>query len=562
MRVVRNSSWQWIVFGVLLGDGCSQSQPSRQDATPQDAFVDRTADSGIDFVHHHGGGGRKHLPEINAGAVAVLDYDGDGWLDLLFGQGQALEGFPDQAADFRDRLYRNEGGLQFRDVTAATGATESGYTFHIAAVDFDGDRDPDLYFSNFEENRWLRNDGGQFVDVTQQWGGNTSLWSSAAAFADFDQDQDLDLYVTNYCLYSMHDATSCGELDQGEEWRSYCAPEDFPPAPDCFYRNDDSVLIDVTEGSGMVPSEGSGLGLVISDYDNDRDLDVFVSNDGRPNYLWRNDGSLQFHNAAWEAGVAVGPQGTSEACMGTDFADIEGDGDFDLIVSNFAMETNTLYRNEGGGFFEDQSTLSGLGVPSKPFVGFGCEFFDFDNDADLDVFVANGHVIDNIEMYEQEQRFDQPMQLYVNVGGGKFQERSEELGACFAEYYIGRAVAIADLDNDGDSDVVIGTNNGAPVLLENRVGHQNPWLGIELHGSGKNTQALGARILLQTNQGQRIEEVRGTSSYAAFQDLRVIFGFRPGEQFEQLVVRWPTGEETKHSALELGQYHSIWLERE
>ncbi len=541
-----------VAFGLTA---CSDS-PAPPPAEPTTFFVDRTPGSGIDFVHHHGGAGKKLLVEINAGCVAMIDYDSDGDLDLYFGQGHALPGYLDESTDFRDRLYRNDGDFRFTDVTDETGVSEDGYTYHASAVDYDGDGDQDLYLSNFAANRMLRNDGGKFVDVTAEVGAATDRWSTTSCFADFDQDGDLDLYVTNYVIYPL-DHSGCGSMSRGEGWRAYCAPDEFPGSQDLLYRNDAGRFVDITEEAGMIPGDGSGLGLVPTDYDDDGDLDLFVANDGRPNHFWRNEGDMRFTDQAWNSGVAVGSHGTSEACMGTDFGDIDGDGDFDLLVANLAVETNTLFRNEGNGLFDDQSVSTGLGPPSRRFVGFGCEFFDFDNDGDVDNFVANGHVIDNIHLYEPSQTFRQVPHLYVNDGSGRFTERGEEFCQYFEGQYVGRGVATGDLDNDGDLDVVIAHNNAAPAILENQRGNEKSWIGFKLRGRGFNSAALGARVEIECAGKTQREEVRGTSSYAAFHDLRVHFGLDQADRVERVQIRWPMGSTQTLRDLAAGQYHVI-----
>ena len=544
--------WLSVACAAVACDAPDPATPIGNDSL----LVERARISGIDFQHHNGAAGKKLLIEINSGCVTVLDYDQDGLLDLLFGQGQPMPGYPDDHADFRDRLYRNLGNLQFQDVTTSTQVAEPGYTFHVAAVDYDGDTDQDLYFCNYGRNRMLRNDDGKFVDVTDAVGGDSDRWSTAAAFADFDQDGDLDLYVANYCDYPL-DAKACGDLTKGESYRAYCAPDEFPGAYDQFYRNDNGRFVDITEAAGMGQANGSALGLVISDYDDDGDIDLFVANDGRPNLLWQNQGNLQFRDEAWNAGVAVGSHGTSEACMGTDFADIDRDGDLDLMVTNLAVETNTLYRNDGHGMFEDQSIATGLGAPSRRFVGFGCKFFDVDNDADVDVFVANGHVVDNIHLYEPSQTFRQRPHLYANDGTGRYRECGEEFGAYFITQTVGRGAATADLDNDGDLDLVVSHNNGPPALLENRAAMERSWIGFDLRQPDKNHFAIGARVTLWTESGTMVDEVRGTSSYAAFHDLRLHFGLGSLSTVTKAQIRWPDGKVLDLEEPAVRQYHRV-----
>jgi len=522
------------------------------------------AQTGVDFVHDSGVSGKKRLIEINSGGVTLLDYDGDGDLDLFFPQGAPLPGYAGHG-DFRDRLYRNDGGFRFTDVTAESGVSDAGatlddFTYSAAAPDFDGDGDQDLYLCNVGRNRFLRNDGGRFVDATALWGGDSPLWSTAAAFADFDRDGDLDLYVVNYVVEPL-EHPACGPLARGEAYRSYCHPDEFPPADDALYRNDGGRLVDVSAPAGLVGRGGAGLGAVISDFDADGDVDLFVANDSTPNFLWRNDGDSRFAEVAGESYVAVDGSGLSTGAMGTDFGDVDGDGDFDVIVANLDMEQNTLYRNEGGGLFEDRSVASGLGPPSLLSVGFGCEFFDADLDGDLDCMVANGHVLDNIELLEPAQTFRQRAHFYRNDGSGRFAQIGGEAGPYFEGRQVGRGLAIGDLDDDGDLDVVVAHWDGGPALLENTTNDAGrtarPWLGLRLVGRAKNVQAIGALVQVESGGRIQVEEVRGTSSYCAFHDLRLVFGLGEHPVAERVTVRWPDGTRTTHGPLAANRYHVL-----
>ena len=519
-------------------------------------FTDRASDSGLEFVHQTGAAGQKLLLEINAGCVAVLDHDGDGRRDLFFGQGAPLPGFQGSEIDFRDRLFRNLGEFRFEDVTAESGATEPGYTFHASAPDLDGDGDPDLYLCNYRRNTLLQNDGGRFTDATEAVGLGVEDWSTASAFADFDRDGDLDVFVCNYVVYPL-DHPGCGPLSRGPEYRSYCNPSEFPGAPDRVLRNDGGRFTDVSQTAGVIDEDGSGLMALLGDVDDDGWVDVFVANDGRPNQLWRNDGEFRFHDVADRAGVAVAGNGRSEASMGCDFADVDADGDLDLCIANLAMETNTLYVAEGPSLFRDRSELSGLGAPSLRFVGFGCEFFDADLDGDADLMVANGHILDNVELFEPSQTFRQPPQFFEGDGGGRFQEVGAQLGPYFRATWVGRGLATVDLDDDGDDDVIVAHNGERPALLENRLDPKPHWVGIELRQEGANRDALGASVQIETTAGTQREFVRGTSSYSAFQDLRVRFGLGEAAGSVTATVQWPDGTRERFAALEIDRYHLL-----
>jgi hypothetical protein len=549
---------------LLAAAGCR-----RDAAIPAAPPLFRTrTQTGVDFVHDPGVSGRKLLIEINSGGVTLLDYDGDGDLDLFFPQGAPLPGYAGHG-DFRDRLYRNDGGFRFTDVTAESGVSDGGatlddFTYSAAAPDFDGDGDPDLYLCNVGRNRFLRNDGGRFVDATALWGGDSPLWSTAAAFADFDRDGDLDLYVANYVVEPL-EHPACGPLSRGDEFRSYCHPDEFPPADDALYRNDGARLVDVSAASGFVGRGGAGLGAALTDYDADGDVDLFVANDSTPNFLWRNEsgsrGGWRFSEVARECYVAVDGSGLSTGAMGTDAGDVDGDGDFDVIVANLDMEQNTLYRNDGGGLFEDRSVASGLGPPSLLSVGFGCELFDADLDGDLDCMVANGHVLDNIERIEPAQTFRQRAHFYRNDGTGRFAQIGGEAGPYFEGRQVGRGLAIGDLDDDGDLDVVVAHWSGAPALLENTTNDAGrtprPWLGLRLVGRAKNVFAIGALVKVESGGRTQVEEVRGTSSYCAFHDLRLVFGLGANADAAHVTVRWPDGTRTTHGPLPANRYHLL-----
>jgi hypothetical protein len=510
--------------------------------------------------------------EITGAGVALLDYDGDQDLDLFLPQGAVLPGHPG-GGDFRDRLFRNDGDWRFTDVTDASGVSDGGrdldgYTYAAACPDFDADGDPDLYLCNVGRNRFLRNDGGRFVDATAEWGGDCPLWSTAAVFADFDRDGDLDLHVVNY-VHERFDHPGCGPQERGPAYRSFCHPDEFEPADDVHYVNEGGRLVDRTAALGMSGFGGAGLGAVISDYDGDGDIDIFVANDSTPNFLWRNDGE-RFTEVGAEAGVAVDASGLSTAAMGTDFADVDGDLDFDLVCANLDMEPNSLYRNEGDGSFVDRSTASGIGPPSLRYVGFGCEFADFDLDGDPDLLVANGHVCDNIELLEPTQRFRQPPLCLANDGTGRFRDLGASAGDYFAGREVGRGLAVGDLDQDGDPDVVIAHWEGLPALLENlarspeprrepgATGPERPhWIAISLVGSAANRDAIGARVTLSAGGRRQVEEVRGASSYAAWSELTLRFGLGARPEAEEVVVRWPDGATTRHGPLAADRRHVL-----
>ena len=539
--------------------GCTERTPE-----PTGWFVDVTARSGLSFRHENGAGGEKQMPEIFGGGVAVLDYDGDGDLDLFFAQGAPFPGCSPQDRDFRDRLFRNDGD-RFTDVTDAVGASDADFTFSAAAGDHDGDGDPDLLLCNFGGVRLLRNDvaeRGRFTDVTAESGLRSRGWCQCAAYADFDRDGDLDLYVGHYVVYDAKQSEWCGDRQRGDAYRTYCGPDVFSGEPDELYRNDgNGRFTDVSGEIGVSAPLGKCLGLLIIDADDDGDTDLFVSNDSTPNLLWRNDslpgGPIRLTEVSMDAGCSVGKNGVARASMGVDAADTNGDGDQEIFVTTFTMEPNTLFRSDGDGFYTDWSLESGLGEPSRLWVGFGSRFLDIDRDGDEDLFVVNGHVTDTIELTSPGIWYRQPSQIFLNRGDGRFTLAGPEAGAYLAERHLGRALASWDSDDDGDLDLVIANNGEPAVMLENRTPARSGWIGFDLRGAPPNGAAIGARVTLRAGGRQQVREVRGTCSYAAWCDLRLLFGVGTAAEVEWAEVRWPRGGRTRLEHLSLGRYVEV-----
>ncbi len=550
-------------IGLAALPGCGDPPPSR----PAARFVQRGVASGLDFVLDHGGNGQKFFPEIMVGGVSLFDYDGDGDLDVWFAQGALLPGR--SGAPLQDRLYRNDGDLRFSDVTTETGASEAGYSFSAACPDIDGDGDLDLYLCNYGRNTLLVNDGhGHFLDVTESSGLGSRSWSMVASFVDLDRDGDLDVYVGNYVVYDVATVAPCGNPEGGELARVYCHPDSFPGARDDLFRNDggrdrDVHFTDVTEQAGAGGATGKALAIVPFDYDGDGDVDLFVANDHVPNFLWRNDsaagGPIQLREVGEELGVARDGEGKSESCMGSDVGDVDGDGDFDLFSANMAKETNTLWVNDGP-YFNDDTDIAGLGRESLMWVGFGAKLFDADLDGDVDLALVNGHVLDTIERLDPHQTFAQQAQLYENRGRGKFTLISERGGPYFEERHVGRGLAAGDLDNDGDVDLVVTHWQERPELLENSAiwdGSGPQWIGLELHAKGANTRAIGARVTCTSGDLRQLDEVRGSGSYVAWNDTRLLFGLGDRRDPVAITIRWPDGSVEERNGLLPGKYHAI-----
>lgn len=520
-------------------------------------FLDVTADSGLDFVHFNGMSGEMYFPEMMGPAIALIDYDGDGDLDVYAAQGGLLAGdiaagdtyFPPGPTGASDRLYRNDwtagdGSLTFTDVTPEAGLADWGYAIGAATGDYDNDGRTDLYLANYGPNALLRNvEGRSFAHVTAETNTEDPRWSSAAAFVDYDRDGWLDLFVVNYVDFQVTQNPKCFATSSR---RDYCGPASFAPQADRLLHNrGDGTFEDVSAASGIGAKVGPGLGVVVTDANRDGWPDLYVANDGVANFLWLNQGDGTFREDALLAGAAVNAQGRGEAGMGVDAEDFDNDGDEDIFLTHLLAETNTLYVNDGDGNYNDRSNASGLGAPSLPFTGFGAGWVDFDNDGWLDVVVTNGAEKVQEALAREGDRFplDQPNQLYRNRGDGTFEEVPAGDGSPFALAETSRAAAFGDLDQDGDTDLVIGNTAGPARLLLNNVGSKSRWLGLRLiDPSGRD--ALGARVEVVRDGAPSLwRRAAPDGSFAAAGDPRALVGL--GEKGDAAVkavhVLWPDG---------------------
>ena len=559
-------------------------EPAATTPPAAELFVDATDDTGLDFVHWNGMTGELYFCEMVGPGAALLDYDGDGDLDLFLVQGSELDAgepvFPPQhPRPLSDRLYRNDldttadgsGQVRFTDVTETTGLAAlgtAGYGMGVASGDYDNDGRPDLYVTSFGSNRLLHNEGpagggeATFRDVTAATGTDDPRWSVSATFVDIDRDGWLDLYVGNYVDYTLATHKRCRAATGAPD---YCGPLSYPPQGDRLLRNrgrgaDGRVTFeDITRRAGIDQATGGALGVVAADLDLDGWLDLYVANDGVANQMWINRGDGTFSNEALLGGNALNRDGHPEAGMGVDAGDFDNDGDEDLFLSHLNQETNTLYRNAGGARFEDATINTGLGAPSWDATGFGTAFFDIENDGWLDLLVLNGAVkiIEALAREDDPHPLHLPNQLFRNLGDGRFAEITAQGGAVFALSEVSRGAAFGDVDNDGDTDVVLANNGGPARLLLNQVGSSNHWLGLRLVGSG-GRDMLGAWVEVVLSTGEsRWRRVSSGGSYASASDPRVLVGLGAVTAVREVRVDWPDGSRECFSVPGIDQYITL-----
>jgi enediyne biosynthesis protein E4 len=497
------------------------------------------AASGIKFRHRHGGTGKMYFVETTGAGACFFDYDNDGAPDLYLVQSGTLpgrSGFGGRAN--RSALYRNEGNGRFTDVTDRAGVQNFRYGQGACAGDYDADGDLDLYVTNFGENRLFRNNGdGTFSDVTKAAGTASSGYHTSAAFADVDGDGDLDLYVCRYADYTIGTDPFCS-LAPGVH--SYCQPAQFPGIADVLYRNNgDGAFTDVTTAAGVSDPVGRGLGVVFVDYDDDGKPDLYVANDGTLNRLYRNLGGGRFEDVTTLAGVGSSEDGHLAAGMGVDAGDYDGDSRFDLFVANFSAETNDLYRNRGDGAFDFRTAQTGLGEPSLMYSGFGAAFVDYDLDGWLDVMVANGHVEPEIAKSSPGVTYAEPKSLYRNLGGKAFQDVSRLVGPDWMKPAVSRGLALADIDGDGDPDAAASNSDGAAQLFRNDGADRNRWVAIRLKAAKGDPFGVGAKVTVEAEGRRQVREVRAGSSYCSQHDLTLLFGLGAAAKADRVTVRWP-----------------------
>ena len=561
--------------GVARVEGSASSIPGETSASVEESgveiFTGVAEQTGIDFVHFNGMSGNYYYPEMIGPGGALFDYDNDGDLDVFLVQGSML-GPGKSLADalfpprpplpVKSRLYRNDlkadangrPTLGFTDATDQSRIDARGHGMGVAAGDFDNDGWVDLYITNFGPNQMWRNEGdGTFANVTEKTGTDDQRWSISAAFLDFNRDGWLDLYVANYVNFSFTNVEKCvshsGAVD-------YCGPLNFDPVPERLFRNrGDGTFEDVSATSRIASEYNGALGVSCADFNGDGWIDIYVANDGRVNHLWINQRDGTFRNEGMLAGTALNQHGMAESSMGVDAGDFDNDGDEDLFMTHLMGQTNTLYVNDGNGWFDDRSLETGLSAPSLPYTAFGTAFFDYDNDGWLDLLVGNGKVrtIEGLARVPLHQT----NQLFRNLGNGKFEETTEQ-AAIFKVSEVSRGAAFGDVDNDGDTDVLIANNNGPARLLINNVGSRNHWLGLRMTGEKGKRDIFGMRVAVFRPGAPTLwRRVRADGSYCSANDPRVLIGLGKSGAVSEVRAYWLSGRVEKWTGLQIDRYTTL-----
>jgi predicted nucleotidyltransferase len=534
------------LFGALL------ALPEAAQA-PRIRFTDVAGPTGLtSFVNVSGTAAKDFITDANGNGVAFFDYDNDGDLDVLLVSGSTLQmllkGGHQMVALFRNDRER------FTDITTTSGLTARGWGTGVCIADYDNDGFEDVYVTAFGPNVLWRNVAGKTFVATRQ--ARDPRWSTGCAFGDYDRDGDVDLYVANYVRFvpgkvPMRGETSCGRFMNID---SFCGPRPLPGEPDSLFRNDgNGTFTNATKAAGIVDPGYYGFGVVFSDLDDDGWLDIYVANDSTPNLFFQNRRDGTFSERALQSGLAVSADGREQAGMGVDVGDYDGDGRLDIVKTNFAQDYTSLYRNEGDGLFVDTSFRSGLAASLGPYLGWGVGFVDVDNDALLDVFIANGHVYPDVDR-TGTSTYRQRNQLFRNTGRGQYRQITVEVGGPLLVQQSSRGAAFGDYDNDGDIDVLISVIDDRPVLLRNDSagGH---WITLRLAGTKSNRSAIGAKVTIQAGSRRLVAEVRSGGSYISHNDTRVHFGLGTATTAERVTIRWPNGTVETLGALSADRFY-------
>jgi enediyne biosynthesis protein E4 len=551
-----------------LGQLAQAETSARTDITIGATFVDIGREAGLNIETIYGGQHKnKYLLETTGCGVAFYDYDNDGWLDIFLVNGWRLEGFP-QGQEPTSHLFKNNRDGTFTDVTEKAGLIHHGWGQGVCIGDYDNDGFDDLFVTYFGKNVLYHNNGdGTFTDVTDQAGvgGSGKRWNTGCAFVDYDRDGKLDLFVANYIDLDLATAPlpeSGPCLYKGIPVA--CGPPGLKGGKNIlFHNNGDGTFTDVSEASGILNANGTfGLGVLTADFDNDGWPDIYVANDSAPSALYQNRKNGKFEDIAIEAGCALSPDGKPQAGMGVSAADYDLDGNLDIVKTNFAGDTPSLYHNLGGANFEDTTFTAGLGAHTQ-YLGWGCGFFDFDNDGWADILIANGHVYPEVEQLKTEAGYAQHKLLYRNLRNGRFEEVTDIAGPGITAAVPARGCAFGDFDNDGDIDVVVNTVNGPPQLLRSDSTNPNNWIKVKLIGTKSNRSAIGARVTCvatvpgESQPHRQIDEVRSGGGYFSQSDLRLHFGLGKAEKVDLLEIRWPSGQVDRFKDLTVNRLATI-----
>ena len=534
----------------LIGSACltvwMTGVPAVSDPAVNPSFLEVSREAGFHFQQVSLRSEQKYIIETTGSGGGFLDYDRDGWIDIYVVNGVAGR-TASSTTPVKNRLFRNNRDGTFTDVSEAAGVDDTSYGQGCTFGDYDNDGFVDIYVTNLGPNRlYHNNQDGTFTDVAAESGVDNPLWSSSAAFGDYDGDGYLDLYVCNYLDFSFARQRRCysGNLP------IYCYPHSYKGVPNALYRNQgDDSFREVTAEAGLRedPRYSKSLGVLWFDMDNDHDLDLYVANDTTGNYLFENQGTGSFEDISLVSGAAFGAAGAPQAGMGVDAADLDGSGRFHLLVTNFSLQNNALYWNEGSGMFADRSVESGLSGPSFLPLGFGTNFLDFDNDGLLDLFIANGHVFDNAALINPSLQYRQANQLFRHTGKGRFTEVTALAGSSFSEQKVSRGSATGDFDNDGKVDLLVTNINARVDLLKNQTQSSHHWLKFQLEGTDCNRDAIGAKVTVRAGEILLTQEVRAGNSYLSQSDLRLHFGLGRQDRVDSIRVSWPCGKEEEVS---------------